>query len=359
MQRLCATREQQPGGRLMGGAAARRRGRLLAVVGLALAVVMVAVAPAVADEFDPVTLKVGEPIENQEYPEILGGDVTSLVPSVLPIEAQPEPETCPSRPTCALVPIIVERPDDIVEGELLAMTIEVAWDNLAAGSPMSVPEFDAYLYDDGQIAESEGASGYTQVGIDGKLDNPERIVIDATLERYNLVVSNFGGPPSTWRLSARLVRESGEGAEPQAATGSREAGPTAVDVPEPVVAAPRGAGTATVVTVSTPTVSDGSGAPGASAEARSPAVAAPSDAQPPAALAGLDEVAVSDPTALPQAAGLDPAVPASAEARGGDAATIVLLALGPLLVLALWRLQGSRPVDAGLVLRRSDLTGSA
>lgn len=120
-----------------------------------------------------------------------------------------DPPTCAALPSCALVPLDIEVPVTS-EGDDFSISLTIEWDSETVTDnnvqPLQSNDLDVFLYDDGQTAEAEGGEGYTEVGSSASADNPEVIsVYEPLLGRYNLVVINFVGGNTGWKLTARSI----------------------------------------------------------------------------------------------------------------------------------------------------------
>ena len=112
------------------------------------------------------------------------------------------PEDCKIMPSCLLVPIDIEVPEDLAPADDFYAIITMAFD-----APTGAEDLDTFLYDDGQKAEEEGGpQGPTQIASSASGDNPEVIkAFDPRYGRYNLVLVNFTGAGIMVHLKAESV----------------------------------------------------------------------------------------------------------------------------------------------------------
>ena len=140
----------------------------------------------------------------KEYPVIPAQEpVTVTVGGVV------GPDECELLPSCALVTFEVERPM-LSEGDDFYMVLTISFEAETISDnniqPLKTNDLDVYLFDDGQTAEAEGSSGYTEIGSSASGDNPEIIrVYEPLLGTYNLVVQNFEGANTGWVLTAESI----------------------------------------------------------------------------------------------------------------------------------------------------------
>jgi hypothetical protein len=126
--------------------------------------------------------------------------------------AVPTPSGCASEgqftTMCDVIPLVVEVPPGLGEGDDFTLELQVAWEDPSQGN-----DLDIYFWDDRQIARRDDpqAATYTELGKSDTQDNPEKItVFRPELGRYNLTVVNFLGANIGYELTARVVRQTFE-----------------------------------------------------------------------------------------------------------------------------------------------------
>jgi hypothetical protein len=179
--------------------------RLLTIVVSAAALGAIAsVGPADALPQEGFTLPGGETVE-RSYPPIPSND-----PATVTVDhTVMDPETCAQFASCAVVPIDIELPD-LEPGDDFYVRLTISWEVTDISDnnvqPLKSNDLDVFLYDDGQKAEEEGSSGYTEIGSSATGDMPEMIsAFEPTLGTYNLVVINFLGGNTGWTLKAESL----------------------------------------------------------------------------------------------------------------------------------------------------------
>lgn len=176
--------------------AARRPAALVAAIALLAIAGLTALAPrpAGALEGNPMVVPARSTVE-VEQPPIPGQDPASATGSSF--VAPPDPSTCPALPQCMNVKIDIEIPVMDAADDFFVL-FEMTWD-----APSGLEDIDFWLYDDQQIQEEKGSTGYTEVGSSASADNPEKInVYGPTRGTYNLVAINFSGAHTAWKIKA-------------------------------------------------------------------------------------------------------------------------------------------------------------
>ena len=112
------------------------------------------------------------------------------------------PEDCALMPSCMVVPVDIEVPQDLAPADDFYAIITMAFD-----APSGAEDLDTFLYDDGQKAEEEGGTaGPTEIASSASGDNPEVIkAYDPEYGRYNLVLVNFTGAGLMVHVKAESV----------------------------------------------------------------------------------------------------------------------------------------------------------
>ena len=180
------------------------RARAVAVVLAATAAVLGGLATGAAGlEQEGFTLPARETVV-KEYPSIPAPE-----PATVTVGGVVGPDECAALPSCALVKVEVEIPD-IDPGDDFSMELAISWPSERISDnnvqPVEQNDLDTYLFDNGQMAEEEGSSGYTEIGSSASSDNPEVIrVFEPLLGTYNLVVQNFNGANQGWTVTAKSI----------------------------------------------------------------------------------------------------------------------------------------------------------
>ena len=182
----------------------RRRATAILLSAILAATTAVLAGDVGALEQESVTLP-PESVVERDYPPIPAQDPAFVTVDHTVID----PPTCAAMPSCHLVPIDVQAPD-VAEGDDFSMSLTISWASEQVSDnnvqPLQSNDLDVFLYDDGQTAEAEGSSGYTEIGSSASGDNPERVqVYEPLLGRYNLVVINFVGGNTGWTLTAESI----------------------------------------------------------------------------------------------------------------------------------------------------------
>lgn len=171
----------------------RRTGALLTVAAVLAAVLTASLGPAAgpagALAREGMTVSEGETVE-KAYPGIAGNDPITVTAGI-----HPTPADCEASPSCDYYPLEVIVPDGFdPEFDEFFLVIEVSWDPTDTDT-------DVFFYDDGQLAEAEGETGYTELSSSASSANPEVIKTrNATLGRYNIVAVNFAGASTEIRI---------------------------------------------------------------------------------------------------------------------------------------------------------------
>lgn len=160
---------------------------------------------------------VGRPAQARTQPTATvaeGADLKVAYPSIpanfpLTEAAVPTPSGCtsegPFAAMCDVIPLVVEVPPGVQEGDDFTLELQVAWEDPSQGN-----DLDIYFWDDRQIARRNDpqAETYTELGKSDTQENPERITIfRPELGRYHLTVVNFLGANVGYELTARVVRQ--------------------------------------------------------------------------------------------------------------------------------------------------------
>lgn len=174
-----------------------------AILGTAALAVAGLVTTADGLENEGFTLGPLETVE-REYPPIPAQEPVSVT-----VGGVVGPDECAVLPSCALVTFEVE-PPVIETGDDFYMVLTIGFEAADISDnnvqPLKSNDLDTFLYDDGQTAEAEGSSGYTEIGSSASGDNPEIIrVYEPLLGTYNLVVQNFAGANTGWTLKAESI----------------------------------------------------------------------------------------------------------------------------------------------------------
>jgi len=177
----------------------RRRGAAAIVLGtIATASLLVGGGDARALEGEEFTVFANTTTEVDQG-AIPASDPASSQGSI--VTGAPTPDRCATMPSCMVVPVNIEIPEDIEPGDDFVVAMEFSWvDSTGEG----LDDLDFWVFDDGQTAEREGtAAGYTEVGSSAGADNPEKVgLYEPTLGRYNIVANNFSGVITSWHIKA-------------------------------------------------------------------------------------------------------------------------------------------------------------
>lgn len=169
----------------------RRSGRLL-VAGVLVAIAVGPVVPSHAMLREAVAIKEGTAV-TKTFPALLGSVPQSER------QVRPNPADCAKYTWCDTVPLDVTPPAGLKDSDDFFVEVKIAWDN-----PSGQDDIDTFTYDDQQI---KGGSGYTLKASGASSDNPEtNRLFRPTLGRYNLVVLNFVGPNTGYKVTGKLIK---------------------------------------------------------------------------------------------------------------------------------------------------------
>jgi hypothetical protein len=132
--------------------------------------------------------------------------IPSNDPATTTAGAPPDPETCASVPSCAVIPLTIEVPQRNV-GDDFVVYVDVSWSSQTVSDnnvqPVQSNDMDVWIYDDGQTEKAKDSSGYTEIGSSASSDNPEEVkLFEPLLGQYNLVVNNFSGANTGFHIKA-------------------------------------------------------------------------------------------------------------------------------------------------------------
>ena len=163
---------------------------VLTVVGL-LALTTV---PSSADDQGALAARINQTV-SKDYPALIG----SYPPSPDPNVPDPDPANCTNLPSCGVVHLTVEQPDNLSIFDEFAIEVVVKWDNSA---PVD-NDLDLYLWYDPQGANSIERSRTKS--------EPEQIRLgEPTSASYLLVIANVSGANRGYTVSVKEIYARGE-----------------------------------------------------------------------------------------------------------------------------------------------------